>query len=88
VKSADTRACVIVDDRRALPTAFELLAQRRAYAVVLLDDGPDGRVDVRYWIASDAEHRVAELEALIAQSAEKSGGLAVDAARLVARGKA
>jgi hypothetical protein len=75
---------IVATCARSAAVGAQMVREGRAYGCLYVEDRPgaDGVVDVRYVVGPGHEHRMPELDAMIAKVAAQIGGVAIDAARL------
>jgi hypothetical protein len=79
---------VVATDLVAAVAGMRLVDRGEAYAVVYIEDGPRGTIEIRTWIGPGHEHRRAELDKILAGVIARTGGVVMDPGRVGARGQA
>lgn len=84
----ETLPLIVATDARAAAAGAQMVLDGHAYGCLYVDDRPGGGIDVRYVVGVGHEHRMPEIDAMIARVADSMGAVAVDPALLVRGGEA
>lgn len=75
---------IVATDERAAVVGLRMLARRKAYAVIYVEDREDGvGLSVRFWVHEDHEHRLDEVEAMVRRVGAADGHHVVDPGSIV-----